>query len=313
MRILLATDGSPDARAAVDVLCGWPARPGDVVSVVTVVPVRPVFPTLTEPPAVQALVGAARELVDNETERLREAGHVAEPAVVEGDPSDELLRYAVQSDAELIVLGAQGMSGIQRFRLGAVTQRIAHHADCSVLVVRPPARPLRSLLVTTDGSEAAVEAEEALCILPLPDDVQARVLLILPEPDAEVYARDPELRDRFARIATELRRERESVARSICQEAVERLALANIPAQIEIVSGEPKRDIVAAATRRHADLIVVGAQSRPDLARSLLGSVALAVVHDAPCSVLIGRSPTSCREEADARDRAAPPGWETLS
>jgi nucleotide-binding universal stress UspA family protein len=268
---------------------------------------------MTEPPAVQALVSAAHELVDEEAARLRAAGFAAESVVLEGDPADELVRYALASDCALIVLGAQGMSGVQRFRLGSVAQRVAHHAACAVLVARPPTRPLRALLIATDGSVAAVEAEEALATLPLPDDIYARVLLVLPEPDAEVNARDPEVRERFERVAAELRRERESVAASVCQEVVDRLALAGIPAHFDVLTGEPRRDIPVEAERYQADLIIVGAQSRPDLARALLGSVALAVVHDAPCSVLIGRRPADAAGAGRGRHAAnVAPGWQTL-
>jgi nucleotide-binding universal stress UspA family protein len=56
--------------------------------------------------------------------------------VVEGDPSGELVRRT--DGADLIVVGSRGMGGFRRLMLGSVGSALAHHADCSVVVVREP-------------------------------------------------------------------------------------------------------------------------------------------------------------------------------
>ena len=43
---------------------------------------------------------------------------------------------AVRSPQELLVLGSSGMKGAARFLLGSVPDRCAHHAPCSVMIVR---------------------------------------------------------------------------------------------------------------------------------------------------------------------------------
>lgn len=53
-----------------------------------------------------------------------------------GDPSEQILSAASETEADLIVLGSRGYSGIQRFLLGSVSQRICQFAERSVLVVR---------------------------------------------------------------------------------------------------------------------------------------------------------------------------------
>lgn len=52
-----------------------------------------------------------------------------------GDPADMILDVAERSNADLIVVGNRGMSGVARFVLGSVSNKITHHAPCSVLVV----------------------------------------------------------------------------------------------------------------------------------------------------------------------------------
>jgi nucleotide-binding universal stress UspA family protein len=53
-----------------------------------------------------------------------------------GDPSDAIIDVAEANGADLIVVGNKGMTGAKRFFLGAVPNKISHHAPCSVLIVR---------------------------------------------------------------------------------------------------------------------------------------------------------------------------------
>jgi nucleotide-binding universal stress UspA family protein len=52
-----------------------------------------------------------------------------------GDPADALLSVAKDTNAELIVVGNRGMTGARRV-LGSVPNKVTHHADCSVMVVK---------------------------------------------------------------------------------------------------------------------------------------------------------------------------------
>ncbi|MEA2481015.1 MAG: hypothetical protein QOJ07_2937 [Thermoleophilaceae bacterium] len=54
----------------------------------------------------------------------------------EGDPADAIIDVAEHNGADLIVVGNKGMTGAKRFFLGAVPNKISHHAPCSVLIVR---------------------------------------------------------------------------------------------------------------------------------------------------------------------------------
>ncbi len=53
---------------------------------------------------------------------------------VPGDPCEALISVAEQVGAELIVVGNHGMTGLKRFVLGSVPNKISHHAPCSVLI-----------------------------------------------------------------------------------------------------------------------------------------------------------------------------------
>jgi len=54
----------------------------------------------------------------------------------EGDPATAILAVADERNADLIVVGNRGMTGVKRFLLGSVPNKVSHHAHCSVLIVR---------------------------------------------------------------------------------------------------------------------------------------------------------------------------------
>lgn len=51
-----------------------------------------------------------------------------------GDPAEEILRYAAHQPIDLIVVGTHGRTGVSRFLLGSVAERVVHGARCPVLV-----------------------------------------------------------------------------------------------------------------------------------------------------------------------------------
>jgi nucleotide-binding universal stress UspA family protein len=56
-----------------------------------------------------------------------------------GQPHEELIKYAVVHDADLIVLGVRGRGMVESILVGSTAIRVARGASCPVLVVRPVA------------------------------------------------------------------------------------------------------------------------------------------------------------------------------
>jgi nucleotide-binding universal stress UspA family protein len=52
-----------------------------------------------------------------------------------GDPADVLVAAANEFGADLVVVGNRGMSGVRRFVLGSVPNKVSHHCPCSLLIV----------------------------------------------------------------------------------------------------------------------------------------------------------------------------------
>jgi nucleotide-binding universal stress UspA family protein len=149
-RVVLAWDGSGCAERAAELVRSWPIFGAVSVRVVSVSDVGApwqagfaeaesaelarIFAESLEASRVQH-DELAREMAD----RLREAGRTAEPESREGDAASEILAAAETAQANLIVIGTHGRTGLARLLLGSVARNVLHHAACSVLVVRETA------------------------------------------------------------------------------------------------------------------------------------------------------------------------------
>lgn len=143
MKILLAVDASEYSAAAVEAVTARPWPPGTAVRVLSAV--ERVVPPAAEvwydaggslERARQELTKHADQLTAGVAERLRAAGLTAETAVRDGDPRSAIVDEAEGWDADLIVVGSHGYTGLKRWLLGSVAQSVVSHAPCSVEVVR---------------------------------------------------------------------------------------------------------------------------------------------------------------------------------
>jgi nucleotide-binding universal stress UspA family protein len=152
--ILVSYDGSTDAEAAIDRVAQL--MPGAETTVLTVW--EPLADTLRRTGSLGAGMGSAGthaevkriDAADREaalthaTDGARHAtaaGLVARPrcASRDGSIADTILATAADLDADLIVMGTRGLSGVKSFLLGSVSHSVVQHADRAVLVVPSPA------------------------------------------------------------------------------------------------------------------------------------------------------------------------------
>lgn len=144
---LLAYDGSPEAKQALELVSAWPFLCGHQTEVVSVAQPPVLWRTGIAP-------GMYRRVIDDygddlkklqaeygdlagEAERLLTEADVATTAQCRtGDPAHEILLAAQQADADLIVIGSRGRTGLKRAVLGSVARNVLINAQASVLVVR---------------------------------------------------------------------------------------------------------------------------------------------------------------------------------
>lgn len=89
---------------------------------------------------IDALLDRGREHFTEEFARLREeAGKLSvefESHVAVGHPAEQIVRYAEDSHADLIVMGRRGMTRVTQWILGSVSERVLRYAHCPVTVVK---------------------------------------------------------------------------------------------------------------------------------------------------------------------------------
>ncbi|MGH2382463.1 MAG: universal stress protein [Candidatus Limnocylindria bacterium] len=148
--VVFATDGSPSARAAEDVLVRWPIFDGLAIRVVSVADaLRPWTSGVAPLMQRQALDAYAQDIEEATAEsariaegtaaRLRAAGREAEADVRRGDAAAEIIAMAAERRADLVVLGSRGRSGLARIVLGSVARNVLAGTETSVLIVREAA------------------------------------------------------------------------------------------------------------------------------------------------------------------------------
>jgi nucleotide-binding universal stress UspA family protein len=145
-RILLPTDGSEGAGVAVAHAVSLAQAYDATLHVVAVADTMSygTFTTGGAGTVISALEERCRENLDAAEETIRGLtsddpdSPAVETAMLRGFPAEEILRYADEQDADLIVMGTHGRTGVDRVLLGSVTERVVRRSPVPVVTVRQP-------------------------------------------------------------------------------------------------------------------------------------------------------------------------------
>jgi len=138
-RILVPTDGSGPADDAVDHAIRLAVAADAAIHVVHVVDRTVVPDEETGGPVLESLEAVGRAAVEDVIARAEAAGvHSVEASVLSGAPAQAIVDYAADRDADLVVMGTHGRSGVDRYLLGSVTEKVVRLAEAPVLSVSPP-------------------------------------------------------------------------------------------------------------------------------------------------------------------------------
>jgi len=142
--IVVATDGSPAATAALDEAIAIARQTGDRIAAITVWRALQGDFGLSYPPSalLNELLDAEREHAEGAlaeaTRRAAAAGLAVEARLATGDPADRVCAYATELGARLIALGTHGYSSVMSLLAGSVSSAVIRRAPCPVLVVHEP-------------------------------------------------------------------------------------------------------------------------------------------------------------------------------
>ena len=142
-RILMATDGSKDARRASDVALELAAELDSELYVTYVEPMPEKHVRLARaaadlpPEVVASFEEEAKTKLERRVEEMGEGGsRVARAHARVGSPAAEIVASAEELEAGLVVVGSRGLGGIRRTLMGSVSDAVVGHAHCPVMVVR---------------------------------------------------------------------------------------------------------------------------------------------------------------------------------
>jgi nucleotide-binding universal stress UspA family protein len=290
-RIVIAVDGSDEASRAARRGLQLARVFGATVHVLSVVERKAL--RLTETAAEKTrLRERSEEALAEIADLASELGHPVTTTLSEGKPAVRISEYAAGQDADLIVVGRQGLTGLGRRLLGGVTEQVLHRSDVPVLVVpggdteggREPG--YSRVLIPTDGSENAEVAISHGTAVAQRYDSDVHVLNVVDLQAAAGVFHAGGLEKEFVERLDA--RGREAVDRAV--DKIEGAAT-DLPVTTA-VERTTSFEGVAAGVREYVetneiDFVVMGSHGRSNLRRQLIGSVASTVLRTVDVPVLV--------------------------
>lgn len=287
MRVLVATDASPSARTALELIGDLRWEPDTSVRVIEVLP-HPPASLLGPRVTLDWLEERGRESLRQIAAPVRREGLVVQEIILRGGAAaDRIVASAREWRADLVATGSRGRGQITSMLLGSVAAAVTDLAPCPVLVARRPT--CARVVLADDGSESAIEARRIIARWSIFRDLYVRVVSVAHEPQPLRSGISPTMLDDVRRAEAAVEAESRSAHEQLANESADELRRAGLVAQTEVRSGDPAAEILEAALRADADLVVMGSRGRTGLVRAALGSVARNVLIHATCSVLIVR------------------------
>jgi len=263
--IILATDGSPNAEAALDHAIVLADRMDATVHGVYSVYLRP-----NADYGIKEDLGTVRTAEEKSGEgaldtvetRCEQAGVEVETELRSGPAPKEIEQVANDVDADLIVMGTQGGGGLRGLLLGSTTVGVLRRVDRPVLAIPrgapAPSKGYEDILIATDASERAEQAADVAFDWAEAFGAAVHGLFVV-DPN---FARAEEVEEALGKRGKRALEELES-------RATDR----GIEFTWEIEAGIPHERINEYGEENDLDLIVVGSHGRSGVERSFLGSV----------------------------------------
>ena len=282
---VVALDGSECALHALDLALLLAKGTSSKISICSVADPAPAYGTgssTTIEQAVARIRAHAQRVVDEALAKANQHGAAAAGIVLEGEPVFEIVGYTKGVDADAIVVGTHGRSGLKRLFMGSVAEGVLHTASVPVFTVRAEARVAANagILVPVDGSACSLEALDVAVgfAAALGSDVIVCHVVDL--------ARAATLSGGEAQLVAGCLEELQAEARALVADAENRVA-GRVPVSAQTAEGAPVAEIERLAAEIEPTFIVIGSHGRTGLSRLLMGSVAEGVVRSAPAPVMV--------------------------
>jgi len=294
MKILMATDGSESSEGAAKFLTGLNFSANDEINVLHVITWTPV---LTEWESLYENFSEIKDeivpkILDSATGILEATGAKVSGIFTEGIADMAIIDSAADSGADLIVMGARGLRGLESYIVGSVAKAVAVKSHKPVLAVKPPQWKRSGglkVLFATDGSEHSIAMARTLASFPFPEDTEITLLSVISSSLTDIPERfSVEISDRVKNIVAAEREKEFGEAEKTMKDTLDSLGGKFNKIEKLTKQGDPSEEIMKAAEEMKADIIAVGSGGMSGI-KGLLGSVSRYVLNHSSCSVLIGK------------------------
>lgn len=226
-----------------------------------------------------------------QAEKLRADGIATSYSVELGNPAEVIAETAVHIGARLIAMATHGYSGLRRWALGSVADKVLHITETPMLLMRAsdrmlsPERAIKKIMLPLDGSQCARQAIPFAVDLASQTKAELLLLTVVTPP----YLQMPEVMGSYLPFdeAVETIRQRLGNELGAYEQVLDQHKVSMTPLA---VSGLPAEAIVDEAIDRNADLVVMATHGASGLRRWALGSVADKVLHSIPVPLLLVRA-----------------------
>ena len=284
--ILVPTDGSDHAERAAEHAALLAEAFDATLHLLTVVDIEAAAGPFSAGGVDEAYVerrsAAEREALAELADSLDGAVAV-ETEVVTGQPAEGILDYVTDHEADLVVMGTHGRSGLRRYLTGSVAERVLRLSPVPVLTVRATAESsvgagYEDILVPTDGSERSDAAVTHAVDVAAAFGSTLHAVSVVNVGDIGTGAE--------VSVPGELLDELEAGATEATDAVADEARAAGIEAVTAVRTGRPKRDLLEYIETHDIDLVCMGTHGRTGLDRVLLGSTAEALVRQSDVPVL---------------------------
>lgn len=298
-RLLVPLDGSETSERALAPALSL-ARPNkaQVILIHSVIPIHTMMPVFADEYAWVWPEGSREASKRQAAEYLASvvAKHANESValrtiLVEGDEAVAILDTAEAEEVDMIVMSAFGYSGMSRWSMGSITEKVLHSAPCPVMVIRTE-KTIREIVVILDGSSLAETTLDPALELACALDARVTLLRVSrpPIPSEQLHYLQWAETELNERLEANMR----NGAKQYLQEVANRYAdmrPGGVPLQTVVAQGPAVEEILDYATEHGTDLIALSTHGRTGIRRWIYGSIAARVLRGSACNVLLVRPP----------------------
>ncbi len=285
MKVLLTTDGSESAEQCIRWFSRLPIAHSKSYEIIAVsnYQIYGMVSARVHDEFVRLESAHARDSFQRASAILQEAGLSAVQVAGLGQPADEITRYANESKADLVVVGAHGRSRLARMLIGSTSETVARHAPCSVLVVRSAntllpnnGGPVR-IIIASDCSDSDNQIASQINAMGFAKSAKLQLVSVLEHPYLlePVFEFDAQATLETTAAMEKLAKKLESTTSNIEKHMFEKVHV-----------GSCILDFIA---KHPTDIVVLGDKGKSAIGRFFLGSVSRVILHHATCSVLLVR------------------------